>query len=105
MADLEISGREFENNIKENDVCVVDFFATWCMPCLMMEPILEELSEKFKGKIKFAKINVDDNPELSSKFGVFSIPTLIVFEKGKVAEKITGSLPIDVLEEKLKKHL
>jgi thioredoxin 1 len=104
MAELEISGNEFEA-VLESPIVVVDFFAEWCMPCLMMAPIIEELAEKFEGKIRFAKINVDENSELSERFGIGSIPTLIVFKGGKSVEKITGSLPIEILEEKLKKHL
>lgn len=104
MADMEISGNEFESCIKEK-ICVVDFFASWCMPCLMMAPIIEELAEKFRDKIRFAKINVDENSEIAEKFGIGVIPTLVVFKKGKSVEKITGSLPIEIIEEKLKRHL
>lgn len=100
----EISGNGFEERIKKG-VVVVDFYAEWCMPCLIMSPVIEELANKFKGRINFAKVNVDDNSDLSSKFKVLSIPCLIVFKEGKEINRITGSLPAAVLEEKLRKFV
>ena len=70
---------------------------------VMMAPVIEELSEKFKGKIFFAKVNVDDNQKLSQKFKVMSIPTLVIFKKGEEAGRIIGSLQADALEERIKK--
>ena len=103
---VEISSNEFDETInnKEKPVAVIDFFAEWCMPCLMIAPILEELAGKFK-TIKFARVNVDENKELSSKFNITSIPTLIVFKNGEEAERITGALPEEVLEEKMEKYV
>ncbi len=101
--DLEISGKEFDNKISEG-VVVIDFYAEWCMPCLMMAPIIEELAEKFKDKISFAKLNIDDNSEIAQEYSVMSIPTLIIFKDGKEVERIVGSLPQDLLEEKIGKH-
>ena len=98
----ELSEKQFDSFIQK-PVAVVDFFADWCMPCLMMAPVIEEMSEKFKGRIAFAKLNVDDNQKLSQKFKVMSIPTLIVFKKGEEAGRIIGSLQADVLEERIKK--
>jgi len=100
----EISGNCFESKIKSG-VVVVDFFAEWCMPCVMMAPVIEELQEKFKGKINFAKVNVDENSSLSEKFKIMSIPCLIVFRDGKETERIIGNLPAETVEEKLKKYL
>lgn len=96
----EISGSNFDKKIKEK-IVLVDFWASWCMPCLMMAPVIEELAEKFKGKISFFKLNVDENSEISEKFNIMSIPTLIVFKEGKEIERIVGSLPLEKLEEKL----
>ncbi len=96
----EISEKQFEEKINSK-LAIVDFFADWCMPCLIMAPVIEELNEKFKGKIEFAKVNVDENKELASKFNIMSIPTLIVFKQGKEIERITGALPPEQLEEKL----
>ena len=99
----EISGNEFDSIISK-PLVLIDFFAEWCMPCVMMAPVIEELNEKLKN-VKFAKVNVDDNSELARKFKVMSIPCLIIFKQGKEVERITGSVPAEVIEEKLKKHL
>ncbi|MEM3091854.1 MAG: thioredoxin [Candidatus Pacearchaeota archaeon] len=96
--------KDFENFIKDG-FALVDFFADWCMPCLIMAPVIDELGSKFKGKIKFGKINVDENNDLARKFNVFSIPNFILFENGKIKEKFVGAMPIEDFEEKLKKHL
>jgi thioredoxin 1 len=98
----EISGNHFEERIKKG-LFVVDFFAEWCMPCVMITPIIEELADKFKGKINFLKANVDENSALSNKFKVMSIPCLIVFKDGKEVDRLIGNQSADVLEEKLKK--
>ena len=100
----ELSKSEFENYIKNGDV-LIDFFADWCMPCVMMSPVLEELSEKFRGKIKFGKINVDDNQNLARKFNVVSIPNFVLFKNGKKAEQFIGAMTEENFYEKLKKHL
>ena len=100
----EVSKNQFETCICK-PLCVVEFFADWCMPCLILAPVVEELAEKFKDKISFAKVNVDENRELSQKFGVMSIPTLVIFKNGESVEKITGSLPAEVIEERFKKYL
>lgn len=103
---LEISEREFEETINDSKhkIAVVDFFAEWCMPCLMMAPVIEELASKMP-KVRFAKINVDENQNLSQKFKISSIPCLIVFKEGKEIERIVGSLPEEALEERIKKYL
>ena len=100
----ELSNGEFDEKIKKG-IVLIDFFAEWCMPCLMMAPVVEEMSERLKGKIIFGKVNVDDNQELSSKYGVSSIPTFVVFKDGKEIDRFTGSLQSDELEEKLKGYL
>jgi len=96
----EINEKQFVERTK-NGISVFDFWASWCMPCVMMAPILDELAEKFKGKISFAKLNIDENPNLSEKFNVMSIPTLIIFKNGKEIERIVGSQPFERIEEKL----
>ena len=100
----ELSGKEFYNFTKEK-VVIIDFYADWCMPCLMMAPIMEEIAKKFKGKIKFGKVNVEDNQELAQKFDIVSLPTFMLFKDGKQDEQFTGSRPIEDFEEKLKEHL
>jgi len=100
----ELTKQKFEDFTKEGLV-LVDFFADWCMPCLMMAPILDELSEKFQGKIKFGKVNVEDNQELAQKFNVSSIPNLTLFKDGEVLDQIIGASSSEDLEEKLNSYL
>lgn len=107
MAEMVIeleNGKDFDNFTKKGLV-LVDFWADWCMPCVIMDPIIEELSKKFRSKIKFGKIDVDDNQELSRKFKIFSIPNFILFKDGKLVEQFVGSMPAHDFEEKLRKHL
>jgi len=102
---VDISEKEFEETINNPDnMVVIDFYAEWCMPCLMIAPVIEELASKFT-KIKFARVNIDENHSLSSKFDVSSIPCLILFKKGQEIDRIIGALPEEVLEEKIRKHI
>ena len=97
----ELSGKEFEKFISDDGIVIIDFFTDWCMPCLIMAPVFEELAEKYKGKIKFGKVNVDDNQALSSKFKVMSIPTTIIFNKGKEVGRFIGAIQQEEFERKL----
>lgn len=85
----QINEKEFESCIKEG-ICVVDFFATWCGPCRMMSPILEDADKELEGKVRFFKVDVDDNEGLAKKFGIMSIPTIIIFENGELRQKHIG---------------
>lgn len=98
----ELTNSKFEDFTKEG-VVVIDFFAEWCMPCLMMEPIVDDLSEKFKGKIKFGKVDTSDNEGLAQKFNVSSIPNFTVFKDGKMIKQFIGSMSSEEFEEKLDK--
>src|SRR3954471_15710568 len=82
---------------------LVDFWATWCAPCRAIAPALEELATQYKGKVKIAKVDVDDAQEVAQKFGIRSIPTLLMFKGGKVVEQIVGAVPKSKLEESLRK--
>ena len=87
-------------------LAMVDFWATWCGPCRMVAPIVEELAEEYKAKgLKVAKMDVDANPGTPSRFGIRSIPTIIFFKGGKVVEQVIGFVPRQHLEEKILKHL
>src|SRR3990167_6557952 len=97
----ELSKNEFESYTKSG-LTLIDFYADWCMPCVMISPVLEELSEKFKGKIKFGKINVDDNQSLAQKFGVMSIPNFVLFKDGKKVNQFIGAMAEEDFEKKLK---
>ncbi|GDX47491.1 MAG: thioredoxin [Bacteroidetes bacterium] len=90
---------------KENTVAMVDFWAEWCGPCRMIGPSVEELSKEYEGKAVIGKLNVDDNPNIASSFGIRSIPTILFFKNGKVVDKQVGVVPKAELERKLKAHL
>ncbi len=88
---LELNDKNFEQEvIKSNQVVLVDFWAPWCGPCQMMSPIIEDLAKEVEGKFKVGKLNVDENPETASKFGIMSIPTLIIFKEGKNQKQLVG---------------
>ncbi len=92
----------FERFINENENVVVDFFAEWCGPCKMMKPIFEQLAKEVSPSIKFAKLNVDQSPEVAEKFFIMGVPTIIFFKSGKVVEKIVGAVSKDILGQKLR---
>ena len=100
----ELTNGEFESFIKK-DIVLVDFFAEWCMPCLMMAPIIEELADKFHGKIKFGKVNVDENSKIAQKFHVTSLPTFILFKEGNLVKQFVGSMADEEFREELKQFL
>lgn len=102
---VEVTDQEFNNIINNSHkLVVVDFFADWCMPCLMIAPVIEELAEKMK-EVKFVRINVDDNEELSSKYEIRSIPCLVIFKNGKEVDRIIGNQSEDRIEAKIKNYL
>ena len=98
----ELSAREFDDFIKKGLV-FVDFFAEWCMPCVMMGPIVDEVSGKFPD-ISFGKVNISDNEALARKFGISSIPNFVLFHDGKPVEQFVGAMSEEELEARLKKH-
>ncbi len=100
----ELTNGEFDEFVKEGTV-LIDFFAEWCMPCLIIAPIIDELSEKFKGKIKFGKLDVESNKEVAQKFEITSIPNLILFKEGKPVEHFVGLISSEDLEDRLKKFI
>ena len=100
----ELTSKDFDEFAKKGLV-FVDFFAEWCMPCVMMAPIVEEVSENFSGKIKFGKVNVTDNESLARKFNVSSIPNFVLLKDGKVIENFVGAMDAEELEDRLKKFL
>ena len=100
----ELTGKDFDEFAKKGLV-FIDFFAEWCMPCVMMTPIVEEISGKFKKKIKFGKVNVGENEALAKKFNVSSIPNFVLLKDGKVIENFVGAMDAEELESKLKKFI
>lgn len=104
MAVKEISDSNFEEEVKEG-VVMVDFWAPWCAPCRMVAPVLDELSTEYEGKLKIAKINVDENPKVAQQYSVTSIPTLIIFKNGELAERTVGAGPKQHYMTILGKHI
>lgn len=102
MAEFEFTDSNFESEVLKSDIPVlVDFFAVWCGPCQMQGPIIEELAKEYEGKVKIGKLDVDAGPETKDKYGVLSIPTLILFKNGEEAEKMTGFQSKEALKKKL----
>jgi thioredoxin 1 len=95
MSDLlEVTDENFEAEIMNSDLpAIVDFWAEWCGPCKMVSPVVEELANEYKGKIKFAQVDVDKNRQTPARFGIRNIPTLILFKGGEVAQMIIGAQP------------
>ena len=102
----EVSDANFESEVLKSDVPVlVDFWAPWCGPCRMVAPIVEELADEYNGKVKFVKLNTDDNVATASKYGIRSIPTLLVFKGGDAVEQVIGFRPKSELKRTLDKAL
>jgi len=94
MAVEKVSDQSFEQDVlKSGAPVVVDFWAEWCGPCRMVGPILDEVSGELGEKVKIVKLNVDENPETASKYGIMSIPTLLLFKDGKIASRQVGAAP------------
>ena len=106
MAVLHLTKENFDAEVLSADVPVlVDFWASWCGPCKMIGPVIEQLAQDFAGKAKIAKVNVDDEGELALRFEVMSIPTVFVFKNGEIVEKAVGAFPKDHYSDFLTKQL
>ncbi|MDQ0174492.1 thioredoxin [Bacillus chungangensis] len=104
MAIVNATDQSFESETSKGLV-LTDFWAPWCGPCKMVAPVLEELEAEMGDKVKIVKVDVDENQESASKFGVMSIPTLVVMKDGKEVDKVIGFQPKEALAELLKKHM
>lgn len=103
---LELNETNFDELVlKSEKPVLVDFWAEWCGPCRVIGPTIEELAQEYAGKAVVGKLNVDDNMSIASKFGIRSIPTLLIFKNGEVVDKHVGVAPKNVLAEKLNKQL
>jgi len=100
--EIVLNRENFDKEVLESDLpVVVDFWAEWCGPCRMIAPIIEELATEYKGQLKVAKLNVDENPDIASRYGIKGIPTLIFFKNGEVIERIIGVQPKETLKTKI----
>jgi thioredoxin 1 len=100
MAVGKVSDADFDSEVlKATGAVVVDFWAEWCGPCRMIAPALEEIAGSLNGKVKIVKLNVDENPQTASKYGVMSIPTLMLFKNGEMASRQVGAAPKQKLEQ------
>ena len=101
---VEFTDSNFDAEVINSDTPVlVDFWAPWCGPCKMIAPVVEEISDEYNGKLKVGTVNTDENQKVSAKFGVMSIPTLIIFKNGKPVERIVGAQPKTALTQKIDK--
>ncbi len=103
---IEFNAQNFEQEVLKSDIpVVVDFWATWCQPCLKLTPIVADVSKDYEGKVKFGKLNVENDQALAAKYGVMSIPTLLYFKDGEVKNQTVGLLPSKKIVQAIEKIL
>ena len=102
---MEVTDKTIKGTISTNELTVIDCWAPWCGPCRMITPVIDELAKDYAGRMTFGKLNVDENEQTSAEYGIMSIPTLLVFKKGKLVDRISGAMPRSMLEPKLAVHL
>jgi thioredoxin 1 len=102
---VKLTTSTFDDFLKSDVPVLIDFWADWCMPCRMMAPVMEELATAYSGKALLGKVNVDENPQIASKYGIMSIPHFLLFKNGTLVEKLIGAVGRGPLEDALKKHL
>jgi len=101
---LKLTDADFDEAVKKYDTIVVDCWAPWCGPCRMVAPVIEELAKEMQGKIVFGKLNVDENPMISTKYQIMSIPTMLVFKNNTLVDKVIGAYPKEMLKQKLERY-
>ena len=100
-----ITDSDFDDTINKHPLILVDFWASWCGPCHMIAPIIEELARDYAGKVVFGKLNIDENRNTAMKYQVMSIPTLLLFKNGKLVDRLVGAMPRQKLEPTITRHL
>ena len=106
MAAIEITDANFDAEVINSEIPVlIDFWAVWCGPCKMIAPIVEEIAGEMQGKLKVGKLDVDNNPSVAGKYGIRSIPTLLLFKEGKIVDQIVGAVPKNVIMQKIADHV
>ncbi|MBO1348345.1 MAG: thioredoxin [Hormoscilla sp. GUM202] len=105
-ATTQVTDGSFQKEVLDSEIPVlVDFWAPWCGPCRMVSPVVEEIAEQYDGKVKVVKVNTDDNPNIATKYGIRSIPTLMIFKGGQRVDMVVGAVPKSTLADTLEKHL
>ena len=102
---IPLSDADFDQMVQQHPLMVIDCWAPWCGPCLIVGPIIEELARDYAGKVIFGKLNVDENPKTAMRFDIMSIPTLLITKKGKEVDRIIGAVPKQYIEAKLRSHM
>jgi thioredoxin 1 len=103
---LELSDASFEQEVLHSDIPVlVDFWATWCGPCRKLSPVIDEISEEYDGKVKFAKLNTEDYLECAKKYFISGLPTLLIFKNGEAVERLTGLMPKSTIISNIEKYV
>ncbi|MDX9789557.1 MAG: thioredoxin [Candidatus Kapaibacterium sp.] len=101
-----LTDAEFENEVLKSDIPVlIDFWAAWCGPCRMIAPIVDELAVEYEGKAKICKLDVDNNVQVPSRYGIRSIPTVLIFKNGEVVDQIVGAVPKSQIVDRLASHI
>lgn len=96
---------EFEKTLDENNLVLVDFFATWCGPCQMFSPVVEQVSQKYQDKLTVVKIDIDENSDIAEKYTIQSVPTSILFKNNNVVERVSGMMSLSKCSDLIEKHL
>ena len=102
---IQVTDQTFEDTIRKYPFVVIDFWGQWCPPCHIIAPIIEELAKDYSGMVVFGKLNVDENQMTAAKYGIMAVPTLLIFKNGRLIDQVTGVLPRQHLEKRIKNVL
>ena len=102
---VELTDENFDEFVRTHPLVVVDCWAPWCAPCRLVAPIVEELARRYAGRVVFGKLNVDENPLTAMRFGITGIPTLLLFKRGRLVDRLIGARPMDAMEAWITKYL